>query len=131
MRFPLALLILAASLCTSCVNGQLTPVGSAAIVAAEGALCSALLPLASPYLPAGFGAFDALACQGSEAALGAALAASAPAAPAITPASGGASWGPGSVRPLCAVRVSASGRLLGLAPCAAKVTAGHEMGATR
>ena len=102
--------------------------------------CEGLLPLATalaaehlpPSLSAvNFGPLDLWACKTMGAALDGALAPQAPPQPAITPASGSASWGPGSARPLCAVREAASRRLIGLAPTGVALRDGYVCGALR
>ena len=65
---PRFFLSVAYGLLAGCVNGQLTPAAEAGILAADLAVCDALIPLAG--LPPGV---DAAACQGEELALKAAL----------------------------------------------------------
>lgn len=95
---------------TGAVACALSAPQRAAIVSIEGALCSALLPLAWP----GGGSADALVCQGSEGALSAALA-SLP-APAASSAAGPSSPGAGPPPPMERRPVHARGKLVGFVP---------------
>lgn len=110
MRFPAASPILPALLFAAVTACTLTTGQRAAIVSIEGALCSALLPLAWP----GGGSADALVCAGSEGVLSAALASlPAPGAqPALTPQGGGSGPPPALVRR----PVHARGKLVGFVP---------------
>lgn len=105
MRLRLSLTVAYVFLCASCA---LSAPQRAAIVSIEGALCSALLPLAWP----GGGSADALACQGSEGALSAALASLPTPAAGLVPSSPGA----GPPPPLERRPVHAHGKLVGFVP---------------
>lgn len=92
------------------IGCALTGPQRALVVSIEGALCSALLPLAWP----GGGSADALVCQGSEGILAAALA-SLPAPAANAPA-GPSSPGAGPPPPMVRRPVHRAGKLVGFVP---------------